>query len=159
MSLLSDIRPRTRLQLLHRLVPIEQRSRLLKRPALGFHREKVYIHQLKREPNSVYEVILPLERIERDGVRVLVEYDRGENTEVHERKTLGAQEERQDFDGVGDEEGRVGDCVEAVEDEDKGEDAVSGVCVAGLGKGRGAGCEQGVADELSGVKIRKGKVR
>lgn len=132
------------------ILSIEQGSGLLEGTSLGLGGPEPDVDEFEDEPAAVDEVVLPLEGVEGDGVGVLIEDDGTHDGEVHDSETLGTNEERQDLDGVGDEEGRVGDGVETVEDEDEGEEGTS--CTDGLGifVSGGHGGNDGVRDEHAG---------
>ena len=129
------------------ILSIEQSTSLLERTALCLCCPEPDVDQFEDEPARVDEVVLPLEGIECDGVGVLIEDDGTHDGEIHDGQTLCADEERQDFDGVGDEEGGVGDGVETVEDEDEGEEGTACSDVLGILVGSGHGGDDGVRDK------------
>ena len=108
------------------IVTIEQRGGLLESAVLGLHNEDDHERQLECEPHAVDDVVLPAELREGDGVGVLIEDERERDGEVEHGETLGAELVRKNLDGVGDDEGGVGDVVRAVVEEDEGDDSVGG---------------------------------
>ena len=69
---------------------------------------------------------LPSNSLERYRVGVLVEHQRTVDSQVHHDQTLGSDLEGQDLDGVGDEQGRHGDVVRGVVEEDHGDESTTG---------------------------------
>jgi len=126
---------------------IEHGTSLLEGTSLGLGSPEPDVDQLEHEPASVDEVVLPLESTESDGVGVLVEDDGTHDGKVHDRETLGTDEVWQDFDGVGDEEGSIGDGVETVEDEDECEEGTTSSCSGSLFKRGGHGGNDGIRDK------------
>ena len=88
---------------------------LISRDALGLH------------------VILPSHGFESDRVGVLVEDEGAVDSQVHDHETLCTNAEGQNFDGVADEEGRHGDVVEEVVEEDESEDTTTSCLVGDAG--------------------------
>jgi hypothetical protein len=129
------------------ILTIEQGGGLFERTSLGLGGPEPDVDQFDDEPAAVDEVVLPPEGLEGDGVGVLIEDDGTHDGEIHDGETLGADEEGQDLDGVGDEEGSVGDGVETVEDEDEGEEGAACTDVLGILVGSGHGGDDGVGDQ------------
>lgn len=123
---------------------IEQRGGLFERTSLGLGGPEPDVDQFDNEPAAVDEVVLPLEGLEGDGVGVLIEDDGTHDGEIHDGETLCTDEERQDLDGVRDEERSIGDGVETVEDEDESEERASCSDVLGIFVGSGHGGNDGI---------------
>ena len=84
--------------------------------------------EFEADPYSINGVELPsgLEVLEAVGVDVLVDSQSDLNEQVHDHKTLGANLEWQDLDGVSDEKTRPGKRVGNGEDPYHGNDGLSG---------------------------------
>ena len=114
----------------------------------SLHVEEVDDEALNDQNHNVYKVELPGQGFESDGVDVLVEDARQTGEHKAEGQALGADIERQDFDGVGD--GETGPCetggcdvlavevqmergrLTSVEEEDHGQHGGSGTRVSSL---------------------------
>ena len=108
------------------VLAVEERRGLLERAVLRLDDEQVHEHRLEREPAAVHDlvcarrqravrmggesigthVVLPADVAERDGVDVLVEDERDGDDKVEDVETFGTNAIRQDFDGVGNDQGR-----------------------------------------------------
>ena len=103
---------------------------------LGLDVEDVDEDKLDGDPASVDAVQLPLaalpDAVDGDGVDVVVDDEGDVDSNVHDHHALCTQLERQDLDGVGDEQTRprerVADTMEPEEDDDSN----TGASVAGL---------------------------
>lgn len=114
------------------ILAVEKRRSFLERAALGLHSPQPDESELKHEPASVDKVVLPLEGVKGDRVGILVENNGSHDGEIHRGETLGTNEEGKNFDGVGDEQWRIGDGIERVEDEHESEESSSSTNVGGL---------------------------
>ena len=63
---------------------------------------EVDISELEHEPAAVDDVVLPADRVEGDGVNILVEDERERDGEVEDDESLGTECVRENLDGVRD---------------------------------------------------------
>lgn len=103
---------------------IEQCGSLFERASPCLKDEQVAVRGFEDEPAAVYDVVFPCDMFECDGVDVLVEDEGKGNDEVEDVETLGTDGERQDFDGVGNDEGRESNIVSGVVEEDERNDGM-----------------------------------
>lgn len=81
----------------------------------------------------------------------MIEDERERDGEVEDGEALGAELERQDLDGVRDDEGRVRDVVGTIVEEDECDDGVGGSLVTGDGVAGGGDRLAGEEEEHADV--------
>lgn len=113
-------------------VTVEHLDNLLQRNLLRLNIVFPDHKDLKRQEDTVDEVVFPVNVFQGDRVDVLVEPKTEINAEEHESQTLGTETVRQNLGGVGDKHAAESDIVRDIVEEDEGNDCVG--CVA-IGSG------------------------
>jgi hypothetical protein len=103
---------------------------------LSLNVKEVNESQLDSDPASVAAVQFPLATLPRavhgDRVDLVVDDERDVDGDVHDHHALGAELERQNLDGVCDEETRPGESVADSVEPEEDDDGDAGAGVAGL---------------------------
>lgn len=89
---------------------IKSLRNLLQCSSACLNEEEVDAHELDEQPALEEEVELPGPGVDADGDEVLGEEKADVGCDVLEEKTIGADVERKDFEGVGDVEGDPVEC-------------------------------------------------
>lgn len=148
-------------------VTIELLDNLLQGNLLGLNVVLPDNENLKDQEDTVNQVVLPANRVQRDGVHILIEPETEVDTEEHEGKTLGTKAVRQDLRGVGNQHAAETDVVGNVEEEHEDNDSVGRVVVRHTGSvghaeaGQGNGCrdvarkhaDTGCQEELASAEV------
>ena len=90
-------------------------------------------HDPRARDEDKTHIVLPPKLVKSDGVHILIEDEGQGDGEVEDGETLCAEMERQNFDGVRDNEWRVCDVVASVEQEDSSNDSISSGVRSSLG--------------------------
>ena len=103
---------------------------------LGLDVEEVNKDELEGDPGGVDGVQLPLgalpDAVHGDRVDLVVHDEGDVDGDVHDHHALGAELERQDLDGVGDEQTRPGEGVAHTVEPEEDDDGDAGALVCGL---------------------------
>jgi hypothetical protein len=106
-------------------ITIEMPSDFLERGVLSLDVEEPYKNEFEAEPCTVYDVVLPSNVVQGDGVDVGVEKESEIDHGEHIAHTLGTNAIGENLDSVSDQETRPSDVVEGVIQEDHGDDSTS----------------------------------
>ena len=85
---------------INRIIAVEEPCNLLHGRVPCFHDAEVDDADLESEENTIADVVLPCECLERNTIHELIEEKSSCNAEVEPRETLGTQTIRQDFGGI-----------------------------------------------------------
>jgi hypothetical protein len=113
----------------------------------GLHIEEVDRQTLEHKNHNVYDVELPTQCFDANGVHILVEDTRQRREHKAKCKTLCANVEGQDLNGIRDRQTRPGNTSSTVEEEDHSQDSrtgtrVASLCIYGAAGGPDAECDE-----------------
>jgi len=114
------------MDLFNSIFTIKQGCSLFQATTFCFDDEEVTEDQFEGEPAAVDNVVPPANPAKSDGVNVLVEDDGKGDIKVEDGIALGTNGVGKNLESVRHNQGREGNVVRSVEQEDEGDDSVSG---------------------------------
>lgn len=128
-------------------IAIKVLGNLLQRRVPGLDVELPNNKQLKHQPDTVHNEVLPANVLDGDRVDVLVEKETERHAEEHQRQAFGAEVVGEDLGGVAHEQPAESDVVADVVEEDEDDHCVSGIVVFAAGAFRVASESDGHGSE------------